>query len=154
MFGLSDASTQMTWIVAAVFAVFAIHHGLGRHMYYLSLTPEYLIDYGQIAKWQFLSEISTAISLFFTRISISLFLLRIFGAIRYWRLILYYTMAFIALMNISSITVILIQCRPLKKNWEPLVQGNCVGPTVMTFAIYYNGGKLFHRTFHSKLNVL
>ena len=143
----------MTWIVAAVFAVFAIHHGLGRHMYYLSLTPEYLIDLAQITKWQFLSEICTAISLFFTRISICLFLLRIFGPIRYWRQILYFTMAFIALMNISSITVIMIQCRPLRKNWDPLVQGKCVRPGVVTFATYYNGGKLSYMAFHRKLNI-
>ena len=142
----------MTWIVAEVFAIFAIHHGLGRHMYYLSLTPDYLIDFAQIIKWQFLAEISTAFSLFFTRVSICLFLLRIFGAIRYWRLILYYAMAFIALMNISSITVIILQCRPLRKNWDPLLQGKCVSPAVVTFATYYNGGELFYRAFHSKLN--
>ena len=68
----------MIWIVVEAFIAFALHHGLGRHVYYLSLNPEYLVDLGQVLKRQSLVELPTAFSLFFFRISICLFLLRVF----------------------------------------------------------------------------
>ena len=121
-------------------------------MYYLSLTPESLAAFTQVVKWQYLAEILTSSSLFFARISICLFLLRIFGPARYWRRILYCAMAFITLINVSSIMMVITQCRPLRKNWDPLGDGKCVSSTVLIFIGYYNGGKVFHRATHSKLN--
>ena len=148
----SNTPIQLTWIVAGVFISFAIHNGLGRHVYYISLTPEFLADFTQVVKWQYLAEVLTSCSLFFARVSICLFLLRIFGPARYWRRILYCAMAFITLINISSIILVITQCRPLRKNWDPLVHGKCVSSAVLTFVGYYNGGKVFHRATHSKLN--
>ena len=142
----------MTWIVAGAFIAFAIRHGLGRHLYYLSLTPEFLADFTQALKWQYLTEWVTAFSLFFTRISICLFLLRIFGAIRYWRRILYCAIAFMTLTNISSIILVMTQCTPMRKSWDPLVHGKCVSSGAVTFTAYYNGGKLSHKPTCSKLN--
>lgn len=142
----------MTWIVAGVFIAFAIHHGLGRHIYYLSLTPGFLADFNQAMKWHFFAEMSTFFSLFFTRISVCLFLLRIFGASPYWRWTLYCAIAFIAVTNTSSITILIAECRPLRRNWDLSVPGKCVSSTVKTFTAYYNAGKLFYRSTHSKLN--
>ena len=117
-------------------------------MYYLARTPEFLADVTQVMKWQFLGEFLLCFSLFFTRISICLFLLRIFGALPHWRRILYYVIAFITLTNILSMIVVITQCRPLRKNWDPLVHGKCVSPAVVTFAAYFYGGELSHRYIH------
>ena len=146
--GLPDTPNQIAWIFASAFGALAIHFGLGRHVYYLSLSPEFLADLTQVTKWQFLGEFLLCISLFFTRISICLFLLRIFGAMPHWRRILYYVIAFMTLMNISSMMVVITQCRPLRKNWDPLVHGKCVSPAVVTFAAYFYGGELSHRYTH------
>ena len=143
---------QTTWIVAGAFIAFAIRHGLGRHLYYLSLTPEFLADLTQALKWQYLTERVATFSLFFTRISICLFLLRLFSAIRSWRRILYCAIAFMILTNISSFILLMTQCTPMRKSWDPSVHGKCVSPTVVNFAAYYNGGKLSHKPPYSKLN--
>ena len=142
----------MIWIVAGVFTAFAIHHGLGRHVYYLFLSPEFLADLGQVLKWQYLAELATAFSLFFTRISICLFLMRIFGAIRYWRRTLYCAIAFMTLTTIPSIILIITQCTPMRKTWDPSVHGRCLSSSVVNFIGYYNGRKLSRGPTRSKLN--
>ena len=122
-------------------------------MYYLSLNPEYLADLGQVLKWQALAELPIAFSLFLSRISICLFLLRIFGAIHYWRRILYCAIAFMTLTNIPLIILIITQCTPMRKAWNPSVHGKCLSSGVTIFAGYYSGGELFYRAFYSKLNI-
>ena len=131
---------QILWITAAPFAAFAIRNGLGRHEYYLSLTPELLLQLVKLSKWQFLSEILTAFSLLITRLSVCLFLLRIFGTIRQWKWSLYIATGFIIITNLSSLSIILAECRPVSKNWNPLIPGKCVSPAVVNFEAYYNGG--------------
>lgn len=121
-------------------------------MYYPSLNPEFLADLGQAMKWQYFAELATAFSLFFTRISICLFLMRIFGAIPYWRRILYCAIAFMTLTTIPFIILIMIQCTPMRKTWNPSVHGKCLSSAVVNFAGYYNGRKLSRRPTHSKLN--
>ena len=142
----------MTWIVAGAFIVFAIRYGLGRHVYYLSLTPELSADINQAMKWQFLALSLAAFSFFFTRISICLFLLRIFGVSRYWRWILYCAIAFITTTNIPFAIIVITQCRPMSKVWDPSVHGKCMSPVVVNFVSYGSGGKLNHRHSLSKLN--
>ena len=142
MVGLSDAFDQTTWIVAGAFIAFAIRHGLGRHAYYLSLTPELLADFTPAWKWQLLTEWVAAFTLFFTRISICLFLLRIFGAVRQWRRILYCALAFITVTNIPFAIIGITECRPVRKNWDHSIPGKCVSPEVVEFAVYGSGGKL------------
>ena len=131
---------QILWITAAPFAAFAIRNGLGRHEYYLSLTPELLLQLVKLSKWQFLSEILTAFSLLITRLSVCLFLLRIFGTIRQWKWSLYIATGFIIITNLSSLSIILAECRPVSKNWNSLIPGKCVSPAVVNFEAYYNGG--------------
>lgn len=144
----------MIWIAAGVFTAFAIHYGLGRHVYYLSRSPEFLADLGQVLKWEFLAELATVFSLFFTRISICLFLMRIFGAIRYWRRTLYCAIAFMTLTTIPCIILMIIQCTPMSRTWDHSVHGKCLNVGVDIFVGYYNGGKLFRRRTHTKLNTL
>lgn len=134
---------QILWITAAPCTAFAIRAGLGRHEYYLSLTPELLLQLVQLSKWQFLSEILTAFSLLITRLSVCLFLLRIFGTIRQWKWSLYIATGFIIITNLSSLSIILAECRPVSKNWDPLIPGKCVSPAVINFEAYYNGGESF-----------
>ena len=134
---------QIIWITTAAFSAFAIRAGLGRHEYYLSLTPELLLQLVQVIKWQFLTEILTAFSLLITRLSVCFLLLRIFSTIKQWKWIIYIVTGFITITNLSSLSIILAECRPVSKNWNPLIPGKCVSPAVITFEAYYNGGELF-----------
>ena len=134
---------QIVSIIAQVLAGLAVMHGLGRHQYYLELTPDSLSGLSQALKWQFLVECLTCFSYMFIRISICLFLLRLFGNKKRLRWALYCLMAFVTATNMSSAAVFLAQCRPLRKVWDPSVSGTCVSTGTVVFAGYYNGGKIF-----------
>ena len=141
----------------AAFVYYGIHYGLGRHIYYLSLTPEDLLDLIQVVKWQFLCELVGAWALLFIRLSICLFLLRVFGAIKMWRRVLYAAIAFITITNLSTLSIIMAECRPVSKSWDPLIPGKCVSDAVITFQAYYNGGEflaLLQRLLDPNLNDL
>ena len=140
--GLSDAFTQVILIVSGAFIAFAVRHGLGRHAYYLSLTPELIADFNQAWKWQLLAEWEGAFAFIFVRISICLFLLRIFGAVRQWRRILYCALAFISVTNIPFAIIVITACRPVRSSWDLLMRGKCVSRQVIEFAAYGSGGKL------------
>lgn len=137
--GLDDVFIVLsltTWIVAGAFIAFAIRHGLGRHAYYLSPTPDLSADFTQAWKWQLLTEWESAFSLLFTRISVCLFLLRIFGAVRQWRRILYCALAFITVTNIPFAIIVITECAPMRKSWDPSIHGKCVSRGVVEFAAY------------------
>ena len=120
-------------------------------MYYLSLTPESLANIIQVAKWVFFGEFLVSFSLFFTRVSICLFLLRMFGAIQIWRRIIYCATTFIILLNLSNISTVIITCRPMRKNWDSSIHGKCLDSAGLASVGYVNGGKLSHRSSHCKL---
>ena len=128
--------------MGVVFACVAVHYGLGRHQYYLLLTPELA---SEAAKWQWLLEIIAGISFMFIRISICLFVLRIFGITRRLRWTLYTAIAFIVATNISSTLIFVLQCQPPQKVWKPLTPGTCLGPKAVLIGAYYNGGRLIPR---------
>ena len=129
-------------IVAGAIIAFAIRHGLGRHAYYLSFTPELLADFNQAWKWHLLAAWEGAFAFIFVRISICLFLLRIFGPVRQWRRFLYCALAFITVTNIPFAIIVITDCRPVRSSWDPSIPGKCVSREVVEFAAYGSGGKL------------
>ncbi|KAL2041850.1 hypothetical protein N7G274_005635 [Stereocaulon virgatum] len=141
-FGLDDlfmVAAIIIAIITQVLAALAVMHGLGRHQHYLELTPDSLRGLSQALKWQFLVECLTCFTYVFIRISICLFLLRLFGNKKRLRWALYCLMAFVTATNLSSAAVFLAQCRPLRKVWDPSVSGTCVSTGTVVFAGYYNG---------------
>ena len=103
--------------------VFEIRNGLGRHVYYLSQHQHTLEQLIEATKLQYINQIVTILGLMFIRISISVFLLRIFGlgTKRWWRWSLYLIMGITILTSLSSAIIVLTQCRPLPKLWNPLI---------------------------------
>jgi len=77
----------------------------------------------------------------FTKISICFFLLRAFGIKKTWRWILYSIMIFATITNISSAAIVLAQCQPVQKLWNPLLPGTCWSPHTEVAIGDYNGGK-------------
>lgn len=125
--GWDDASI----IIAVVFAIPLIaftdkhvHYGLGRHIGCLSLTDIILAD-----KYQAIGEIPIMISTLFSRVSVCLFLLRIFAVNISWRWTLYIIIALTAGTNIACGTAIMLRCQPLAKEWNPAIPGRCWTPT-------------------------
>ena len=92
-------------------------------------------------KW---SSIAAPIGIFSglcTRISICLFLLRIFRTKRAWRWGLYTVMAFVTAAIIPTIVSLLAQCSPVQKLWDPSLQGSCWSSQTVVDLGYFTGGQ-------------
>ena len=92
-------------------------------------------------KWVSVAEAFGMFSGTCTRVSVCLFLLRIFNAVRAWRLGLYVIMAFVVAIVIPIEVSIFAQCSPTQKLWDPLVHGRCWSPAINVHIGYFNGGK-------------
>ena len=92
-------------------------------------------------KWVSIAEFFGMLSGTCTRVSVCLFLLRIFNAVRAWRWGLYGIMAFVVAIVIPIEVSIFGQCSPSRKLWDPLMPGSCWSPTINVHLGYFNGGK-------------
>ena len=120
-----------------------VRNGLGRHIFYLSQNQHSLEQLSEAIKLQCFIQIVIIVGVMFVKVSIALFLLRIFGLghERWWRWSLYFIMWITVLTSLSSAIIALAQCRPIRKLWNPTVRGSCWSPeTVVAFG-EYNGGK-------------
>ncbi|CAD6567800.1 MAG: hypothetical protein ASARMPRED_001148 [Alectoria sarmentosa] len=140
--GLDDLFIVLGLIFAIVVLALdgvMVHNGVGRHQFYLELSPELLLQLSQAIKWQYISQIVLILSTMFTKVSICFFLLRIFGTKPMWKRGLYAIMAFAVVTNISSASIVLAQCSPVQKLWDPLMPGTCWGPDTEISIGDYNG---------------
>lgn len=93
---------------------------------------------------QMLLSLSVPVGVFSTlcsRLSICIFLLRIFRSVRAWRWGLYTIMAFATAVTISTAIILLAECRPIQKKWDPLLPGSCWPLVVELRTSYMYGGK-------------
>ena len=135
-------SVQLCSIACTILGIFMVHLGIGRHMQYLSRSPDFMARLSQALKIETIAEVIIICSLIFTKISICLFLLRIFGKNnKIWRWGLYSIMAFSVATNLASIAVIYPSCRPVQKFWNPEVPGICWRPRVYIAIAEYNGSE-------------
>lgn len=118
-----NSTKQIFAIVVLVIDVVMVHYGVGHHQLYFELSPQRLLQLSQALKWQYICQILFIISTMFTRVSVCFFLLRIFGTKRKWKNTLYGIMAFSVATNISSASLVLAQCSPVQKLWDPLIPG-------------------------------
>ena len=115
-----------------------VQDGLGRHLFYLSQN-EHSLEQVEGTKLQYMNQLIIILGVMFIKVSITFFLLRIFGLAskRWWRWCLYLVMVTTVVTGLSSIIIILTQCRPLARLWDPRVSGHCWARTNAN----YGGGK-------------
>ena len=130
----------ITIIAALVMQGLEVKYGVGRHQYYLNLNPHLLEQESNAIAWAFISETVFVVSVLFTRISICLFLLRIFGTKKVWRWGLYSIIAFVIITGLPAGIVVLLQCPPTRRMRQPSQPGTCWRPEVGLGVGYFNGG--------------
>ena len=118
----------------------AVKSGAGRHMLYLS--PDQQM---QTVKFLYLSQFPCVASIMCTKMSICLFLLRFFKSNNIWKKSLYSLGVFVIITQVSSICAILLQCRPVERNWTLAVRGTCWSHEVFSGLDYYQGSKFSQR---------
>ena len=118
--------------------MFLVRYGIGKHQYYVLLTPGLLI---KIFKVTLIAEVLIVFSVMFIRLSIAVTLLRIFGPQRSWRLILYSVIVWIAITWVAAFAIAMAACTPVQKQWEPLAPGTCWDPHIRRITGVYIGGE-------------
>lgn len=115
-----------------------IHYGYGKHIYTLDLP-----NMEKILKLLFIAEILGILGLFFVKLSVALFLLRI-GGLQWWmRWGLIITTAILACSTTSIIVIYFVQCRPISGNWNPIIHTTaCISPHALVASGYASTGKL------------
>ena len=127
--------------MSLILDVYQVRWGWGRHTYYLLQTEKSRERLVQASKLSYMNQVNTILGLLFIKFSISILLLRIFGTKKSWRWALYSIMAFVFITTVVSFSMVLAQCRPLDKLWDPTAPGHCWSPDVVINIGYYNGGQ-------------
>ena len=94
-----------------------------------------------IHKWQGLNGYIIILPILFIRISITLFLLRIFGRNRPWRYGLYFVLSMHLLFAIISFSLLLAFCEPVKISVDRDLPRVCWNPHTKMVIATFNGGK-------------
>ncbi|MCJ1353417.1 MAG: hypothetical protein MMC33_003403 [Icmadophila ericetorum] len=119
-----------------VCAIIAVQNGLGRHLN--TLIPFHAAAFTRAVQAIFASQLIWATSIPLIKISILLFYVRIFGRLRYLRLISYGLGVFAICWSIMVILVCALQCRPIQLVWDKTLEGTCVN----TYVFYLVGSSL------------
>ena len=112
------------------------NYGTGDHVVFV--TPAQLTDN---KKWAFIIEIMIFSSNMFIKLSVGLFLLRIFTTKKRRIWFIYTINVFTILTNGSAAVAILCQCRPIEKIYNPMIPGTCIPLHVASAITRYQGGK-------------
>lgn len=129
---------QAIVVAESILIFFMVHFGYGKHIYTLDLP-----NLESILQLLFIAEILGILGLFFVKLSVALFLLRIGGLQRWMRWGLIITTAILACSTASIIVIYFVQCRPISGNWNPLIHTRaCVSPHALVASGYASTGKL------------
>lgn len=115
----------------------AVKHGLGRHIG--TVHPADLAIEGQVRISPFsklaltpalqafyASELIWGASIPIIKLSILLLYIRIFGRLRYFKLLAYIIGTFSVCWGIMVILVCALQCRPVQYTWDKSIKGTCI----------------------------
>lgn len=96
--------------------------------------------YNKIA---YVSQVQNILAVTLTKISATLFLLRVIarGATRSTRWSLYVLMALLVVIAVITIVADSVQCIPLRASWDPRIKGKCLHPRQVLAFGYALGGR-------------
>ncbi|KAL2045315.1 hypothetical protein N7G274_002398 [Stereocaulon virgatum] len=121
-------------IIVFAFGLVGVRAGIGRHMVYLPL--DHVI---RAAKYIVLVRVIISLSTMFTRISIGFLLLRISSSKKWLAIAVYCVMGVVVVAGVSSVFLVVGQCRPFAKSWDPEITGTCWSDNTQLAFSRYNG---------------
>ena len=135
---------QILFVPVAIAATFLVHHGGGRHLYYLTATQ---VEYTTKVDW--ISQPFNIMSLATGKISVALLLLRLLGPSAIWQKWFLY-ISIILTFIIGSLTSIFtfVQCDPARALWEGPIKvpnAKCWNPSTQLDFSLFCGSKSRYR---------
>ncbi|CAL5866416.1 uncharacterized protein PFLUO_LOCUS624 [Penicillium psychrofluorescens] len=129
MFGWDDVFNVLALFCAIVvmgLVIASTKYGLGRH--FLSLDP---VRAAYCVKLLRISEFFLIFSTVFLKISISLFLKRLFLTSKKWKIFFWCFIAFNSITSALDAAIIFPQCTPVEYNWNKGIKGTCWSDSVI-----------------------
>ncbi|KAG8208466.1 Integral membrane protein [Trichophyton interdigitale] len=118
----------------STFLTISTHWGLGTHIAELSKEQ---INY--TVKWVYLCEFFSIMSPGVSRIAYASLLLGILPPIK-WRSRMLWTLIWIQfVVDVGTVIISFVQCRPINKFWDAGVPGHCWAPTVQQYVGFFQG---------------
>ena len=136
----TDKDQSLSLVTCAMTSVSA-HHSIQYLEKHYDSKVEAMQEVITALKWSSIAAPIGILAGLFTRLSICLFLLRIFGTKKHWRWGLYSIMVFVTIIVIPTLVSLIGQCTPVQKQWNPTLQGHCWPPKTVIDIGYFNGGK-------------
>ena len=112
---------QLLLVIGDSFIFLAIRNGCGRHAAFLADPQRQLLT---VLKWITYYEMDNVLGALLTKISISIFILRI-NIVRRLKWATWIIISFLALATLATIILLSLSCIPLRKLWEPEIEGVC-----------------------------
>ncbi|KNG90331.1 hypothetical protein ANOM_001465 [Aspergillus nomiae NRRL 13137] len=128
-FGIFGLRWDFIWVVVALafalcaqsFMTISVSYGLGDHQSLLSAH-----DIIHTNLWSWMAQIMAVLCLAISRIAVIAFLLSLQGRTSSIGRIVLYTVGTVqAMINVIEVVLILKQCDPIEKLWNPAVPGTC-----------------------------
>lgn len=137
---------QFLALVDLGFVIFGTIAGAGRHVYYLKLEHT---DVGKLLKVIFVSEFVLYLALFFVKLSVTLFILRLGGLRKWLRVVLVLNALVLFASTLAYFVVLFVQCKPIAANWDPNVPDPvCISIDVLVTVTYIVTGWMIQ--FHAQ----
>ena len=128
---------QVMAMCAEAFITASVLYGIGNHEAVLSLP-----DLVTCNLWSWIGQIVAIMALVFARIAAIVFFLSIQGPThRKLRQAVYAVVALQGLVNTIEVVLILKQCTPTQKLWNPAIPGTCNLIKICSQVGYLQGGK-------------
>ena len=124
-------------VVTNAFLMNAYHHGLGRHIYYLTAEEE-----SETFKWLWAAEPTNLFAVYLVRLSIALFLLRLVPPKKVYIWLIWSMIAALTISDIFVSIYYFFECRPLHKVWVPSTPGSCFDRSVTKGATWLYQGEI------------
>ncbi|KAJ0107473.1 hypothetical protein J7T55_007662 [Diaporthe amygdali] len=126
-------------IINSAFVTISVWWGLGHHISALVSHPERVTN---AVKWMFLSEIFAIMSPGFGRISFAFLLLGLLppsGPRSLRPMILWSIIAIQFVVDLGTVIISLVQCRPIVGFWDKSIEAGCWDPRVQQYAGFLQG---------------
>ena len=132
-YGLEDYAVAVAAVISLIGTIFAILEGSSMDTSAHALKFDWLVQ-----PWILFSST-------FTRISICLFLLRLVGSARHWRILLNSQILLMLALSFAFLLTTYLQCRPLNKLWDASAVGVCwnanarlnIGYCIGAFSVFW-----------------
>lgn len=130
----ANSMLQVFFVLGNSLITYMVHNGGGRHVWYLSEDQILLAE-----KWSYISLVPILIVYATAKTSVALLTLRFMGGVSVWRKsLLFFIIGSVIVVNLLTIILIFVQCRPSHALWMKVDSASCWPPSIVGNFNYFS----------------